>query len=317
MRQLQDSRSLQSLRQPQVVGPTRFKPNNIAPTVPALAASQSPVIPSDLGPEIVSQCGKGICVKNSNWCGVMHSPIRVYLVWYSRFTESQKNVLRTFIRSLSSTEGTVSAWWRTNTLYYDCSGRYVSSTVILAGEHHVQRPYKLLWGLGSIKRVVKKRIKSRAFPLDENAVYFVMGDKSVAQRDSSGAMCSAYCGWHDFVKIRKKLIKVSYVGSPDKCPSSCWLSAFAFNPSPNKDSSFDSLVSTFAHELAEATSDPYISTWFDSLGRENADICAWRTGDLSFTADGAAYNLEGVDGSKFLVQQNYDPVQRTCVTTTA
>ncbi|CAI5517786.1 unnamed protein product [Closterium sp. Naga37s-1] len=192
---------------------------------------------------------------------------------------------------------TVADWWRTNTLYYDCYGRYVSSSV--------RRPLKLLFGLKSIRRVVKTRVKAGSFPLDEDGVYFVIGDGSVAQlgrhvqcsslppmfipsplltshsfppkqrdnegamcstycgwhdfRDNEGAMCSAYCGWHDFVRIRKKLIKVAYVGSPVKCPSSCWLAAFAFNDSPNSDKSFDSLLSTFAHELAEATSDPYVT----------------------------------------------------------
>ncbi|CAI5511710.1 unnamed protein product [Closterium sp. Naga37s-1] len=170
----------------------------------------------------------------------------------------------------------VADWWRTNTLYYDCSGRPVSSSVLLAREHHVRQPLRLLFGLKSIKRVVKKRMNSGAFPLDENGVYFVIGDGSVAQRDNQGGMCSAYCGWHDFVRIRKKLIKVAYVGSPVKCPTSCWMAAFAFNDSPNSDPSFDSLLSTFAHELAEATSDPYVTNWYDAAGQENADICAWK-----------------------------------------
>ncbi|CAI5961940.1 unnamed protein product [Closterium sp. NIES-64] len=248
----------------------------------------------------------------------------------------------------------------------------------------VMRPLKLLFGLKSIRRVVKTRVKAGSFPLDEDGVYFVIGDGSVAQcsamllsplsslshqrdsqgamcsaeraaagtltspltsplnnlhiltaasltsllplptegqlgrhvqrsslppmfipsplltshsfppkqrdnegamcstycgwhdfRDNEGAMCSDYCGWHDFVRIRKKLIKVAYVGSPVKCPSSCWLAAFAFNDSPNSDKSFDSLLSTFAHELAEATSDPYVTNWYDAMGQENADICAW------------------------------------------
>ncbi|CAI6010470.1 unnamed protein product, partial [Closterium sp. NIES-65] len=259
---------------------------------------QLPVIPSDLGPEIKSYCGQGVCAKDPKWCGVMHNPIRVYLVWYRSFSDAQKNLLRTFIRSFSSTEGTgapLADWWRTNTLYYDCYGRYVSSSVILAKEHRVRRPLKLLFGLKSIRRVVKTRVKAGSFPLDEDGVYFVIGDGSVAQRDNEGAMCSDYCGWHDFVRIRKKLIKVAYVGSPVKCPSSCWLAAFAFNDSPNSDKSFDSLLSTFAHELAEATSDPYVTNWYDAMGQENADICAWNgVGEVGWGKWGGG---SGVGGS--------------------
>ncbi|CAI7753888.1 unnamed protein product [Closterium sp. NIES-54] len=312
-------RALQArLKQPINSDPTTVsrRPNIVAPTA-TRSPSQLPVIPSDLGPEIKSYCGQGVCAKDPKWCGVMNNPIRIYLVWYGSFSDAQKNLLRTFIHSFSSTEGTVADWWRTNTLYYDCYSRYVSSSVTLAREHHVRQPLRLLYGLKSIKRVIKKRMNSGAFPLDENGVYFVIGDSSVAQRDSSGGMCSTYCGWHDFVRIRKKLIKVAYVGSPTKCPSSCWLAAFAFNDSPNMDKSFDSLLSTFAHELAEATSDPYVTNWYDALGQENGDLCAWKTGTLSYTADAAPYNVEGVGGTKFLIQQNYDPNQRTCVIATA
>ncbi|CAI5481688.1 unnamed protein product [Closterium sp. Yama58-4] len=170
------------LKQPFTSDPTavRPRPSNIAPTA-TRSPSQLPVIPSDLGPQIMSFCGQGVCAKDPKWCGVMNNPIRVYLVWYGSFSDTQKSLLRTFIHSLSSTEGTVADWWRTNTLYYDCSGRHVSSSVALAREHHVRRPLRLLYGLKSIKRVVKKRMNSGAFPVDEDGVYFVIGDGSVAQ----------------------------------------------------------------------------------------------------------------------------------------
>ncbi|CAI5966364.1 unnamed protein product [Closterium sp. NIES-65] len=44
---------------------------------------------------------------------------------------------------------------------------------------------------------------------------------------------------------------------------------------PNRDKGMDALVSTFAHELAEATSDPYLSTWMNEKGEENADMCSY------------------------------------------
>ena len=45
---------------------------------------------------------------------------------------------------------------------------------------------------------------------------------------------------------------------------------------PNGDLGVDGLVSIFAHELAEATSDPYLDAWADARGEENADLCQYR-----------------------------------------
>ncbi|CAI5511870.1 unnamed protein product [Closterium sp. Naga37s-1] len=53
----------------------------------------------------------------------------------------------------------------------------------------------------------------------------------------------------------------------------------------------DGLVSVFAHELAEATSSPFISTWFDGDGYENADKCSWKFAPLIPNASGIKYNL--------------------------
>ena len=50
---------------------------------------------------------------------------------------------------------------------------------------------------------------------------------------------------------------------------------------PNGDLGVDGLVSIFAHELAEATSDPYLDAWADARGEENADLCQYRCVSLS------------------------------------
>ncbi|CAI5535963.1 unnamed protein product [Closterium sp. Naga37s-1] len=46
--------------------------------------------------------------------------------------------------------------------------------------------------------------------------------------------------------------------------------------SPNRDKGMDGLLSVYAHEVAEATSSPYLQTWMDDKGDENADKCGWK-----------------------------------------
>ncbi|CAI5481684.1 unnamed protein product [Closterium sp. Yama58-4] len=128
--------------------------------------------------------------------------------------------------------------------------------------------------------------------------------------------CTSFCGWHSYINMMGKRIKTSLVGNPaGRCLPNCaaWELASSL-AAPNRDKGMDALVSTFAHELAEATSDPYLSTWMDEKGKENADMCSYSYGDIGWTSSGAPYNMDGAEGSKFLVQQNYHLIERTCST---
>ena len=86
--------------------------------------------------------------------------------------------------------------------------------------------------------------------------------------------------------------------------------------SPNGDPGIDASISILAHELAEAASDPMLYAWFDSNGYENADKCSWMFGNAIAGRDSKGYtyfyNLQGVNGTKFLVQQNWDAAANTC-----
>ena len=73
----------------------------------------------------------------------------------------------------------------------------------------------------------------------------------------------------------------------------------------------DALVSTFAHELTEAATDPFLDAWYTARGNENADICAWNFLVTAFE-DGYEYNQVGVGGMRFLVQANWDLPTQSC-----
>jgi hypothetical protein len=67
------------------------------------------------------------------------------------------------------------------------------------------------------------------------------------------------------------------------------------------------MVSVLAHEIAKATSDPTLDTWADLRGNENADKCAWQYGTT------ASSNVQFADGSKYLLQTNWNPKTGKCV----
>ncbi|CAI5534825.1 unnamed protein product [Closterium sp. Naga37s-1] len=274
------------------------------------------------GQAILSGCSTTCKASSSKWeCGVMHEPINVYLIWFGRFKESQKNIIRNFVRSVGDTtdpSNTVSQWWNINRLYTDCSGNPVSQEVKLAGDHHLKPRMRFLFSNMAVTSVVRRALSAKAFPTDPNGVYFVITDRGTKQQSLLGGFCSAYCGWHSYDSIRNHALKLAFIGHPGRCLRSCAAPSISRKGgrSPNGDRAMDAMVSILAHELAEATSDPYLGTWTDASGMENADICAWSYGTVETTSAGAEYNLVGLNGMKFLVQQNYHPTLKTCLVTT-
>ena len=56
-----------------------------------------------------------------------------------------------------------------------------------------------------------------------------------------------------------------------QCPTSTCVGS---SPSITGDTGIDGMISTIAHEIAEAATDPYDNGWYTSDGQENADVCA-------------------------------------------
>ncbi|CAI5957495.1 unnamed protein product [Closterium sp. NIES-65] len=273
------------------------------------------------------------CAASPAHCGVMHAPVGVYLLWYgAKFSEEQKDIVRLFVASLAAEEidpdATVPAWWAINTLYFDKQGRNISSNVTIKGETHDTKYTRGTMLLRSdVAGLVQSAVRSGSLPYDPDGVYFVLSDEDVSQMDDpSGtggtqyalAFCSHYCGWHSFTQgTDGRPLIISFVGNAvNQCPEGC-IPPYLNQPgavAPNGDAGMDGMVSVLAHELAEATSSPFLATWFDDQGEENADICASNYGDvISDAASGVQYNVVGQNGARFLVQANLDPRAGSCV----
>jgi hypothetical protein len=129
-----------------------------------------------------------------------------------------------------------------------------------------------------------------------------------AADDGSGAFCTAYTGWHYHSDpgffINGKQIKYAFVGNPDGCSASG-----VPGPSPNNNPAADSMASVFAHELAEAATNP-LGGAFGGPGGEVADMCG-SFGSTYTVANGAKANMK-LGGKDYLIQQVFDPSTFQC-----
>ncbi|KAL3616733.1 Protein EXORDIUM-like 7 [Castilleja foliolosa] len=274
---------------------------------------------------------------------VLSLPVKLYIIWYGQWTLSNKTIIRDFINSfssppLASRHPSVSDWWATVTLYNDQTNSNITKSITLSGEFHDSR-YSNGTSLKrlSVQHVIRNAIKQKKLPLDyTNGLYLVLTSGDVGMQD----FCRAACGFHSFTfqSIVGATMPYAWVGySGSQCPEYCAYpfvlpkyppppkTMKKFGP-PNGNIGIDAMINIIAHELAEASSNPLINTWYagDQLApMEIADMCSgiYGTGGVQGYSAGSVYmdpkgkyeyNLYGVRERKFLVQWVWDPVKERC-----
>jgi hypothetical protein len=110
------------------------------------------------------------------------------------------------------------AYHNINTTYYNSSNAHVVNSVTYGGSTNDNYSRGTTLSDSGVQGVVADAINSGRLPNNPNGVYFVLTSADV--NESSG-FCSAYCGWHTYGTIAGSNIKYSFVGNPDRCPSSC------------------------------------------------------------------------------------------------
>ncbi|XVE66496.1 hypothetical protein DITRI_Ditri08aG0084100 [Diplodiscus trichospermus] len=271
------------------------------------------------------------------------SPINIYLIWYGRWSLSQKLLIKDFITSISpsatpasSPSPSVSDWWKTVSLYTDQTGANVSRSVVIAKEHsdtrysHGSHLTRL-----SVQQVIANAVKSAPFPVDHrNGIYLILTSHDVTVQD----FCRAVCGFHYFTfpSMVGHTLPYAWIGNSGKqCPEVC---AYPFavpgymgggGPGeltpPNGDVGLDGMISVIAHELAELSTNPLVNAWYagedPTAPTEIGDLCeglygtgggGGYIGQVMRDRKGRTYNMNGKKGRKFLVQWVWSPVSKAC-----
>jgi Phosphate-induced protein 1 conserved region len=223
---------------------------------------------------------------------VMLGTVNVYYIWYGNWTgNSATTILTDFAKSIGG-----SPYEHINSTYYDGAGNHVSGAINYGGSTTDNYSQGTSLSDAQIQAVVAAHA-GKDLPYDLNAVYFVLTSADVT---ASSGFCTQYCGWHTHGSIGGGDIKYSFVGNPDRCPSSC----AAQTTSPNGNAGADGMASIIAHEAEEAISDPDLNAWYDRRGYENADKCAWTFGTTSIASNGSKYNVT-LGSRQYLIQQNW------------
>ncbi|KAK7356885.1 hypothetical protein VNO80_16165 [Phaseolus coccineus] len=273
---------------------------------------------------------------------VLSSPINIYLIWYGKWPQSQKFLIKDFLLSISASDRrvspspSVSDWWQTVSLYTDQTGANISRSVSIAGEYadlhysHGTHLTRL-----SVQEVIATAVHAKPFPVDHrNGIYLILTAEDVTMED----FCRAVCGFHYFTFPSKVgyTLPYAWVGNSGKqCPELC---AYPFavpgymgggGPGqltpPNGDVGVDGMISIIGHELAELSSNPLVNAWYagedPTAPTEIGDLCeglygtgggGGYIGSVMKDGEGRTFNLNGRNGRKFLVQWIWSPILKAC-----
>lgn len=238
---------------------------------------------------------------------VMPRATNVYFIWYGRWTQADGSE-DPAVRLLSEMTATLgnSAYFRINTLYPDASGAAPSGGLVYSGAvYDAGYSHGVELSKSDVTDVVSTQILGSALPLDMRGVYVVMASPDVYVE----GYADRYCAYHDSYTLVGARVPVVLVVSPARAPTRCQPQSVG----PNGNAAADAAASLLVAELSNTIVDPAFAGWYDRLGLEPADKCAWTYGPTYRAANGALANIN-VGGHDLLLQQLWIPTKNggTC-----
>lgn len=296
--------------------------NDAPPTaIPATASSQTPSLAVTTqaggGPtKSVLPTGEGL----GTYPGLMTSPNRtryrpeyhsgqvmtgysnVYFIWYGTWirADGSEDPAIQLLSEMTATIGN-SAYFRINTLYPDANGAAPSGGIVYSGAaYDVTYSHGATLSKSDVVDEVSDVILSGALPLDLKGIYVVM----ISPQVTVEGFADRYCAYHDLSSVVGAQLRVVLIGSPARAPSRCQPQGIG----PSGNAAADASASFLAAELFNTIVDPAFTGWYDRLGFEPADKCAWTYGTTYQTANGALANIN-VGGHHLLLQQLWIPTK--------
>lgn len=205
----------------------------------------------------------------------------IYFIWYGDWTNRATD--QAILTDLASSIG-ITPYLNTVRVYADSSGGVATNSVIYGGSITDYYSHGTVLSDADIADIIATPFGNNALPPDPNGIFVVFASPGVVA--SSGQDVS-YCAMHGMNITFGERVRFIYVGAPSTSPLRCAPQTIG----PNGTMDGDGMAYLFTAELANALTDPLLVTWYDRLGLEVADKCAWTYGTTYRAANGAAANV--------------------------
>lgn len=158
-----------------------------------------------------------------------------------------------------------------------------------------------------VQQEVQRAITTNNWPAGGNAEYFVFLSNGMSTCDGTSCAFSSFCAYHGYFNWNGKPVlygNMPYTGHN--------LTACGSGNYPNGDPAADSTINVTSHEANETITDPGGTAWYDLIGYENGDKCAWNFGTQLGGTSGAMYN-QVINGVHYELQGEWSNAHSSCV----
>jgi hypothetical protein len=221
-----------------------------------------------------------------------------------------------FFGDVAADSGKTSNVYYTETQYYDGSGhvQYSSSfggsytdTSPLPASGCTDSDTSVCLTDAQLQAEIKKDIAAAGWTPSPTKEFFLFTAKGIGSCSGSSCAFTDYCAYHSWIGSGSSVILYANMPYADTVPSACDVGQH-----PNGNDA-DATLNVTSHEHNETITDEQGNAWYDLLGYEDGDKCAWTFGTVS-GPNGAEYN-QTINGHHYWLQLEYSNARRGCVQT--
>ncbi len=258
------------------------------------------------------QAGPPILYHSCNLCRVLPSP-QVNAIYWGTSTiyaggpapgtsgpgTSDGSLIGTFMRSLGGTP-----FWSINNEYTDWTGARVANSLNYSRYVANNSAPPAAPTNAQIQAMLEGLLASGALTFNQQTIYAVFTGSGVNLGGGFGTQYCAYHGYFPWTGHPGKYIIYAAEPYDAQFVGACTAVNTPATNSPNGDFAADATINVLSHELEEASTDPGLNAWFDGLGQENADKCAWTFTPTFSAPNGSTANVT-FSGRNYLIQRNW------------
>ncbi|MBV8257627.1 MAG: hypothetical protein JO073_07385 [Actinobacteria bacterium] len=158
---------------------------------------------------------------------------------------------------------------------------------------------------------LQKAIAAAGWTPGPNKEFFVFTAKGIGSCYSAGSCAfSNYCAYHSWFGSGSSTTIYANMPYADTAPPACDAGA-QYHPNGND---ADPEISLISHEQNETITDQFGNAWYDLIGYEDGDKCAWIFGGSTGSTAYGQYN-QTINGYHYYVQEEYSNATSSCVQT--
>ncbi len=244
------------------------------------------------------------------------------LFWGTDFSSTYQSLIGRYLGDVAAASGATTNVYASDTQYYQTvggitthikynqayGGSWQDTTLPTSNGCSSTAGGPICVSDAQVQAEVAKGIAANGWQVGMKAEVFVFLENGMSTCSGSACAFTVFCAYHAHY-VDGANNDVLYANMPYTGHN---LAACGSQNAPNGDAAADATINVTSHEANETVTDGLGNAWFDRLGRENGDKCAYNFGAPLGGTSGSLFN-QVINGNNYYLQQEWSNHSRGCV----